>query len=122
MGAMFTRNAGNIGKAFGAAGAALAIVMEVRDANKAQENERKLQEQRENIMQNFDNVADEMFRSINDNVKKWTAVNIDKIIFECDEAIQSLNTGKGQSKLINTKLNQLLKHTESLIAEIQDIN
>ena len=56
---------------------------------------------------------------MNDNATKWAKENIDSIINECDETIQSLRSEKEQSKLIDVKLRQLLKRTETLIDEIQ---
>ena len=122
MGALFFRNAGIIGKAIAGGGVVLAAVMEVKAANKAQENENKAQKAREEVINGFNDVADKIYNSMNDNANKWAKENIDSIINECDETIQSLHSEKEQSKLIDVKLRQLLKQTETLIDEIQDDN
>ena len=119
MGALFFRNAGTIGKVFGVAGAAVAIGLEVKAANVAQENENIAQKKREEHINDFNVVADNIYNGMNDNATKWAKENIDSIINECEETIQSLRSEKEQSKLIDVKLRQLLKRTEALVDEIQ---
>ena len=60
-----------------------------------------------------------IYNSMNENADKWAKENIDSIINECEESIQSLRSEKEQSKLIDVKLRQLLKRIETLIDEIQ---
>ena len=115
MGALFLRNAGTIGKVLGGAGFAFNIFMEVRAANNAQENENIAQKKREEFISDFNAVADNIYNGMNDNATKWAKENIDSIINECDETIQSLRSEKEQSKLIDVKLRQLLKRIETLI-------
>ena len=119
IGALLARNAGTIGNIVAGVGAAVAIGMEVKAANKAQEIENLLQKEREKVINNFNAAADNIYNSMNENADKWAKENIDSIINECEESIQSLRSEKEQSKLIDVKLRQLLKHTEALIDEIQ---
>ena len=113
------RNAGNIAKGVAAVGAVIPIFLEIRDARKAQEQERKLQAERENILTAFEDFADEIFNNINIGIKNWTTENIDKIIFECDDAIKNIHAEKNNSKIISDKLSALLKRTNNLIDEVQ---
>lgn len=118
MGAWFARNAGNIGKVLGAAGMAVAVGLEVKAANDAEKLENLLQTERERIMKNFDDVADEIYNGMNDNAKIWAEKNIGVIVTECDKAIKSVNDEREQSKVKADACRQLLKQTEDLIAEI----
>ena len=120
--ALLARNAGKIGAAVGAIGAAINIAMEVKAANKAQELENLLQSEREKVLNNFNDIADKIYESINNCAEEWTHNNIDNIITECDNSIQSLQIKKEISVDTNKKLEDLLNQTESLIAEVQKLN
>ena len=120
IGAFFARNAGNIGKGLGGAGAVLAIGLEVKAANDAQKLEQALQAERVKLIKNFDEVAEEIYDKFNDAVTEWIANNIDNIIQECNDTIKSLRGAKRQTESADKTLNELLNQTENLIAEIQN--
>ncbi len=118
LGAAFARNAGTIGKVLGAAGAVVAVGLEVKAANDAQELKELLQTERQRIMKNFDAVADEIYNAMNDNAKLWAEKNIGAVVTECDKAIKAVNVEREQIKIKSDNLSRLLSRTEDLIAEI----
>ena len=117
-----TENAGKIGAALSILGAAWSLYSLYRDYKKREEEELKQIKAREEIIANFNSVADDVAAQLMEGVKTSLKENVDPMISNFEDSIKQIEAGKEQTKIANEKLGGLLKLTENLIAEIQNSN
>lgn len=114
---------GNGAKIFGAGLAAVGVIFTAWNAYKenqrAAEFERELRRQRNDIMTNFKNYAEDIGREISKNARAYMTQNVDPIVAAFDEKIKAVEAMTANEKIKSEKLSELLKQTENLIADIQ---
>lgn len=116
----FTANAGKIGTALSILGAAWSLYSLYKDYKKREEEELKQIKAREEIIANFNSVADDVAAQLMEGVKTSLKENVDPMISNFEDSINQIEAGKEQTKIANEKFGELLKRTENLIAEIQN--
>ncbi|MBR4641777.1 MAG: 50S ribosome-binding GTPase [Selenomonadaceae bacterium] len=114
---------GNGAKIFGAGLAAVGLIFTAWNAYKenqrAAELERELRRQRNDIMTNFKNYAEDIGRELLSKVRAYMTQNVDPIVAAFDEKIKAVEAMTANEKIKSEKLSELLKQTENLIADIQ---
>ena len=73
----YAKWAGNIGKAIGAAGAVFAIILEIREEQKAQEHQLKLRESRNEVRNQFQDMATDLSDAFSSNYAEYENVRYD---------------------------------------------
>lgn len=116
----FTGNGSKIlGGVMAGVAALFSLFMLLREGKKAEEAERKLQQARKDIMNGFNDVAEDIARDLLKSVRNFMTANVEPIISSFDEKIKVLESAKANEKIKSEKLSELLKQTENLIGEIQ---
>ena len=90
-----------------------------KENQRAAEFERELRRQRNDIMTNFKNYAEDIGREISKNARAYMTQNVDPIVAAFDEKIKAIEAMTANEKIKSEKLSELLKQTENLIADIQ---
>ena len=116
----FTGNGSKIFGGFMAGAAALlSLFMLWRDNKKAEELDRALRQKRQEVMNGFNDLAEDTGRDLLNSVRSFMAQNVEPIVAAFDEKIKAVEAVKANEKIKSEKLSELLNQTENLIAEIQ---
>lgn len=116
----FTGNGSKIFGGFMAGAAALlSLFMLWRDSKKAEELDRALRQKRQEVMNGFNDLAEDVGRDLLNSVRTFMAQNVDPIVAAFDEKIKAVEAMTTNEKIKSEKLSALLNQTEKLIGEIQ---
>ena len=117
---ILTSSAGKfIGLGLAGIGVVAAGYMLYRENKKAEEFERQVRQKRSEIITSFNDIADDMGRTILSGVNDFMAQNVDPVIAGFDEKIKQIEEVLANEKSKNEQLLNLLQRTENLIGEIQ---
>ena len=116
----FTGNGSKIFGGFMAGAAALlSLFMLWRDSKKAEELDRALRQKRQEVMNGFNDRAEDTGRDLLNSVRSFMAQNVEPVVAAFDEKIKAVESMTTNEKLKSEKLSALLNQTEKLIGEIQ---
>ena len=116
----FTGNGSKIFGGFMAGAAALlSLFMLWRDSKKAEELDRALRQKRQEVMNGFNDLAEDTGRDLLNSVRSFMAQNVEPVVAAFDEKIKAVESMTTNEKLKSEKLSALLNQTEKLIGEIQ---
>ena len=115
----FTTNAGKIGTVIGILGVAWSFYSLYKDNERRREAELKQRQVRNEIIAQFNEVAEDCAAQLISNSQKWLGENIDPILKNFDDSIKQIESDKQKAKTLKSTLAELLKRTENLIGDIQ---
>lgn len=115
----FSTNASKIGTAIGLLGVAWSFYSLYKDDERRRAEEIKQRQVRNEIIAQFNEVAEDCAAQMIDNSQKWLGENIDPMLKNFDDALKQIEDDKQRATALKSTLTALLKRTENLIGDIQ---
>ena len=113
------KNAKLIGNVLAVFGVAWQIYSIIKENKKRKEEEIKQRQAREQIVAQFNSIADEISNKLLDSANQWTNENIVPAIEGFDDTIKQIQESKNQAKLASERFTYLLKRVEDLLEDMQ---
>ena len=108
-----------LGGAVAIVGVVAGAYMQHKEDEAAKERERKRNKIRQDIVANFEDIANQITQKMTESVRNWMDTNVTPIVDGMNNEIKALETKSSNSKIQSEKLAKMLTRTENLIAEIE---